>query len=1078
MHISSVVKIILSKQKLLLSCPCYALLFLTILFQQISFSQLVNTSHDKYRVIHWGLDEGLSQGETYHVIKDANGFLWIGTRYGLNRFDGNTFKVFLHERNKNRSLTSNRVINGLVEDSLHNIWIGSEDRGVSRYNIKTEDFTNFFPDSTKDDDGTIVPFWSTKNDVLCIERESLITAYNIHTSQKKVLADLHGFEKTAVGPSFSYSVYNGSSNEVWCLVVHPNGKAALLEVSLSTNKKNSFLLPHYSTSDYFEAEAMCYDAGRKCIWINGNEGLLQFTLIDKQFHHINALSKYEQVKDYGRYVGITLDKQGRVWFATHPLGIIIYNPDDESVSFPFPSDPALQNEVGDANAHLYCDRDNIVWSGFWLNKGIDGIFPFKPIVTHYAASAKKDSLNSNLVVQAMDAGEDRIWVGTREGIFILDKSTGIFRVLKKKDLPGIQTNGFMGPHLIDTVKQKAWLATEGGVFRMDMHTKKCTPVIFKTVNSVMPSNMVMPKPDGHQIFYASSIGVTSQKVYILNLDSDTAREILSFTGAPFDIFYTMPARNHFLFLRGRRDENGNRTYKNNNGRWVVVHTPIDNIRWTYITYIKENDTYWVAGENQLFRFDKNFHLIKIYSKDDGLPELPVVGLISDNNGNIWFHTDRSIEELNVATGQIRTLSEADGFAKQNFELLPFADKDASGNIYYGGGVFGNGFHKISPGYISIVSSVYLKSLKINQKPFQLRTGINYTDTLSLKYNQAKIEIETGVIDFYSKGKSGIRYKLEGKGMNGSWQYAPYYYTIRYDGLHPGSYELILQASNLSNEFNGPEKRLFIYISPAFWQTWWFRIMVAIFIIILIYAFMRWRIQRRFRLQLEQSEKERQLAELKQKATELEMQALRAQMNPHFIFNSLNSINRFILQNNREQASEYLTKFSKLVRLILQNSQASLITLDSELESLQLYLNLEALRFNYHFDYKISVPKDMDISALQVPPLILQPYVENAIWHGLMHKEEKGNLDVEVSEEDNYLFFKITDNGIGREKAAALSSKSATKHKSMGLRITAHRIAIIQNSQTMGSPVTINDLVNADGSAAGTEVIIKMPVIYD
>jgi sensor histidine kinase YesM len=109
---------------------------------------------------------------------------------------------------------------------------------------------------------------------------------------------------------------------------------------------------------------------------------------------------------------------------------------------------------------------------------------------------------------------------------------------------------------------------------------------------------------------------------------------------------------------------------------------------------------------------------------------------------------------------------------------------------------------------------------------------------------------------------------------------------------------------------------------------------------------------------------------------------------------------------------------------------------------------------------------MDISALQVPPLILQPYVENAIWHGLMHKEEKGRLDVEVSEKDDHLYFNISDNGIGREKAAAMASKSATKHKSMGLRITAHRIAIVQNSQSLTSPVTINDLVNADGSVSG------------
>jgi len=229
---------------------------------------------------------------------------------------------------------------------------------------------------------------------------------------------------------------------------------------------------------------------------------------------------------------------------------------------------------------------------------------------------------------------------------------------------------------------------------------------------------------------------------------------------------------------------------------------------------------------------------------------------------------------------------------------------------------------------------------------------------------------------------------------------------------------------------------------------------------------------------EKLENERTKTELQNKATELEMQALRAQMNPHFIFNSLNSINRFILRNNKAQASEYLTKFSKLVRLILQNSQVSLITLDSELESLELYLALEALRFDYHFDYKISVPKDLDTEVLKVPPLIIQPYVENAIWHGLMHKEEKGQLDIGVSHENNQLLFKITDDGIGRKQAAALASKSATKHKSMGLRITADRITMMQKSNGTESPVTINDLVNADGSAAGTEVIIKMPLIYD
>ena len=129
-------------------------------------------------------------------------------------------------------------------------------------------------------------------------------------------------------------------------------------------------------------------------------------------------------------------------------------------------------------------------------------------------------------------------------------------------------------------------------------------------------------------------------------------------------------------------------------------------------------------------------------------------------------------------------------------------------------------------------------------------------------------------------------------------------------------------------------------------------------------------------------------------------------------------------------------------------------------------------------YKISYPKDLDIEVLKVPPLVIQPFTENAIWHGLMHKEDKGQLDIDVSEEDDYLYIKITDNGIGRKKAAELASKSATKHKSMGLRITKDRIAMLQKTNGSESPVKIIDLEHEDGSAAGTEVIIKMPAIYD
>ena len=232
------------------------------------------------------------------------------------------------------------------------------------------------------------------------------------------------------------------------------------------------------------------------------------------------------------------------------------------------------------------------------------------------------------------------------------------------------------------------------------------------------------------------------------------------------------------------------------------------------------------------------------------------------------------------------------------------------------------------------------------------------------------------------------------------------------------------------------------------------------------------------LELQKIESEKRKAELQQQTTELEMQVLRAQMNPHFIFNSLNSINRFILQNNRTQASEDLTRFSRLVRLILQNSQASLIPLASELEALQLYLELESVRFNHHFIFTIRIGEDLDVSGLKVPPLIIQPYAENAIWHGLMHKEEKGNLQIELFEKENMLCCKITDDGVGRKKATELKTKSASTHKSMGMQITADRITMLQKVNAPTTQIKITDLILPDGTAGGTEVLLKIPACYD
>jgi hypothetical protein len=215
------------------------------------------------------------------------------------------------------------------------------------------------------------------------------------------------------------------------------------------------------------------------------------------------------------------------------------------------------------------------------------------------------------------------------------------------------------------------------------------------------------------------------------------------------------------------------------------------------------------------------------------------------------------------------------------------------------------------------------------------------------------------------------------------------------------------------------------------------------------------------------------AELQQHVTELEMQALRAQMNPHFIFNCLNSINRFILKNETEAASNYLTKFSRLIRMALTHSKKDFISLEDELEMLRLYLDMERLRFKDAFEYSITFKNSIDTGNVFVPPLLLQPFAENAIWHGLMHKDGHGHLDIELRVDNKMLTCTITDDGVGRNKAAEIKSRSAEKSKSMGLQITSERLALLNKETDQPTLFNIEDIINEDGKPAGTRVILKM-----
>lgn len=339
------------------------------------------------------------------------------------------------------------------------------------------------------------------------------------------------------------------------------------------------------------------------------------------------------------------------------------------------------------------------------------------------------------------------------------------------------------------------------------------------------------------------------------------------------------------------------------------------------------------------------------------------------------------------------------------------------------------------------------------------------EQLILSPEQNYLQFDYTTLVFNNGDRNQYAHQLVG--LEPQWNYTGGNHQVAYAGLKPGRYIFNVKAAN-NDGLWGSEKSIRIRIKPPFYQTWWFILLALLLLTALILIVNRYLVHT--------TRKQEQLkAGFQKLLAETEMKALRAQMNPHFIFNALNSIQKYILKEQHEEASLYLTKFSKLIRLILDHSHQNTITLSSELELLRLYTELEALRFAQRFTYTIEVDEHVQIDTVQVPSMLIQPYVENAIWHGLLHRPDSGHLSLQFKRQDEQLMVIIDDNGIGRAKALEIKKISGINKTSYGLRLAEDRLTIINRLHNLRAEAKIIDKINAAGEALGTTVIITIPL---
>jgi two-component sensor histidine kinase len=321
----------------------------------------------------------------------------------------------------------------------------------------------------------------------------------------------------------------------------------------------------------------------------------------------------------------------------------------------------------------------------------------------------------------------------------------------------------------------------------------------------------------------------------------------------------------------------------------------------------------------------------------------------------------------------------------------------------------------------------------------------------------RIDIFFSTLNFLAKDKIRYRYRFEGE----DWKDLGDDPKLSLVKLGSGNYNITIEAFDILNKNHRKQFTLNLRIVPPFYKTVWFYALIGLFVLSIILYVNRYLVH-----------KEKQYGKLKNKIKENENQMLRSQMNPHFLFNSLNSINSFIIQNKKDEASNYLTSFSKLMRKILDNSRKDIITLKDELDATKLYLNLEAVRLEQKFDYSISIDKKIREDEIMIPALIFQPFLENSIWHGIHPKPDSGFIEISIDaenagEHNSYLIIKIKDDGVGRNAAEKRNKESL--HKSHGLEITLERLQMNDSKNT----VEITDLYDENHTAAGTLVKIKI-----
>ncbi|MCK4662164.1 MAG: histidine kinase [Bacteroidales bacterium] len=753
---------------------------------------------------------------------------------------------------------------------------------------------------------------------------------------------------------------------------------------------------------------------------------------DKIIHKINSENHIISKKYNEVIIWLSYDRNMNLWLGSLKGGVLYYKNGN------FFSDYCKHYLINKSVSSVLEDNEG----GFWFSTLQNGVYYLPSL--NFQTYTKNDGLPNNQVNSIAIGNDKRIWIGTNDSYVSLIKDSSIKIYKLSKDPSEVVSTLLLNNcnNLVVGTNRYSYLIKNTKILKI----KNNHPITVKKNN--------MPGP-------LRTISILQDKTGNYLIGGTFGFTKICGNNVIYSSFYDDKFMNRVNSIFEKEDGslllgclNGLWKYENKKYYYLGDTNKILKTRILDIKKCDYDNKIWLGSKGAGILIIDNDTIYQI-TKKDGLTSNSITSLFIDKN-IVWAATNNGLNKIKLKNSKnldykIETYTTINGLASNEIKQVIVRDS----NVYLASneGLTVFDFTKVHPN--NVPPPIYITKFKIMDKDTLLKSYYE------LPFHQNFISIDFVGLAYKNAGNLTYKYKLEGAGNN--WVKTKNT-QVQYPSLSPDKYTFLVIAQNEDGVWSEKPASVSFIINPHFWKTWWF-ILLSFTLIFIIVIFL-------YTVRIRNIKKRN---ELKGELIKIRQQALSSQMNPHFIFNSLNSIQNFIIENDKLSSNLYLSKFASLMRKVLNNSQKQTISLQEEIEALTLYIELEAMRFKDKFQFIINVDKNLNIELINIPPLILQPYVENAIWHGLMHKDCNGLLKIDFVLENNYVICCIEDDGIGREKAMEIKKKKQQTYKSLGTNITKKRLDLFNLLHQSEMQVVFHDLKDKNGNAIGTKVEIIFSV---